>query len=138
MGTHQYVLVESSLHFYHRLEQGPIVLEYNNPKVILNESITKERLELLFHLVYCAKSKDFKLGGTKMHKYGPKVVDASSQYFLPKHVKQACIVEMKSITSQNCGEALKAMEVSENKHYDFFYSEHGLQATSMEFLATEC
>ena len=34
------------------------------------------------------------------------------------------------------GDALKVMEVSENKHYDFFYSEHGLQATSMEFLAT--
>lgn len=138
MAAHQYVLADNSLYFFHRLEQDSVISEYNELKVIMEEAITKEGLELLLHLLYRGHSNGFQLDvAAKMQKLGPEVLVASSRYFLPKYVKEACIVAMKkSITSHNCGEVLKAVKICENKHYDFFYSLHGLKHACEEFLAT--
>ena len=135
--AHQYVLADNSLYFFHRLEQDSVISEYNDLKIIMEEAITKEGLELLLHLLYRGHSDGFQLDAAKMQRLGPEVLVASSRYFLPKYVKEACIVAMKkAITSHNCEEVLKAVKICENKHYDRFYSLHGLKHVCEEFLAT--
>jgi hypothetical protein len=135
--AHQYVLADNSLYFFHRLEQDSVISEYNELKVIMEEAISKEGLELLLHLLYRGHSNGFQLDAAKMQKFGPEVLVASSRYFLGKYVKEACIVAMKkSITSHNCEEVLMAVRICEKKHHDFFYSLHGLKHACEEFLAT--
>lgn len=135
--AHQYVLADNSLYFFHRLEQDFVISEYNDLKFITEESITKEGVELLLPLLYRGHSNGFQMDAAKMRMFGPEVLVASSRYFLPKYVKEACIVAMKkSITSHNCGEVLKAVKICENKHNDFFYNLQGLKHACEEFLAT--